>query len=57
MAAGADLIQVYTGMIYEGLGLPAEIVAGFSRRLDHEGIAGIGEIVGSQADRWAKSSP
>ena len=56
MAAGADLIQVYTGMIYEGLGLPAEIVAGLSRRLDHEGIASIGEIVGSQTDRWAKSS-
>ncbi len=55
MTAGADLIQVYTGMVYEGLGLPAEIVAGLSRRLDREKIASIGEIVGSQADRWARA--
>jgi dihydroorotate dehydrogenase len=54
MAAGADLIQVYTGLVYEGLGLPAEIVAGFARRLDREKIASIGEIVGSQANRWAR---
>ncbi len=54
MAAGADLIQVYTGMVYEGFGLPAEITAGLSRRLDRERIASISEIVGSQADRWAR---
>ncbi len=54
MAAGADLIQIYTGMIYEGLGLAGEIAAGLSRRLDRERIANIGEIVGSQADRWAR---
>ncbi len=56
MAAGADLIQVYTGMVYEGLGLAAEITAGLSRRLDREKIAAIGEIVGSQADRWAREA-
>lgn len=56
MAAGADLIQVYTGMVYEGLGLPAEIAAGLARRLEREKIANISEIVGSQADRWARAS-
>ncbi len=56
LAAGADLIQVYTGMIYEGLGLAAEITAGLSRRLEKERIANIAEIVGSQADRWARES-
>ncbi len=54
MAAGADLIQVYTGMVYEGLGLAGEIVAGLARRLDREKIASIGEIVGREADRWAR---
>ena len=54
MAAGADLIQVYTGMVYEGLGLAAEIATGLGRRLEREKIASIGEIVGSQADRWAR---
>ena len=56
IAAGADLIQVYTGMIYEGLGLAAEITAGLSRRLEREKIAKISEIVGSQTDRWARES-
>ncbi len=54
MAAGADLIQVYTGMVYEGFGLPAEITAGLSRRLDREGIGSISEIVGIGANRWAR---
>jgi dihydroorotate dehydrogenase len=54
MAAGADLIQVYTGMVYEGLGLAAEIAGGLARRLDRERIGSIGEIVGSQTDRWAR---
>jgi dihydroorotate dehydrogenase len=53
MAAGADLVQLYTGMVYEGPGLPARIVAGLQQRLDREGIASISEIVGSEADRWA----
>ncbi len=56
MAAGADLIQVYTGMVYEGIGLPAEIVTGLSQRLERDKIASIGEIVGSQADRWAREN-
>jgi dihydroorotate dehydrogenase len=28
LAAGADLVQLYTGMVYEGPGLPARIAAG-----------------------------
>ncbi len=56
MAAGADLIQVYTGMVYEGLGLAAEIAAGLRRRLDREKIDTIGAIVGSAADRWAREA-
>jgi dihydroorotate dehydrogenase len=53
MAAGADLLQLYTGMIYEGPGLPARILAGLAARLDREGIASIAEVVGSETDRWA----
>ena len=30
LAAGADLIQLYTGMVYEGPGLAARVVAGLS---------------------------
>jgi dihydroorotate dehydrogenase len=31
LAAGADLVQLYTGMIYEGPELPSRIVAGLAR--------------------------
>ncbi len=54
MTAGADLIQLYTGMVYEGPRLPARIVAGLAERLDREGVADIGAIVGSETERWAK---
>jgi dihydroorotate dehydrogenase len=33
LAAGADLLQLYTGMIYEGPGLPARIVAGLAEAI------------------------
>jgi dihydroorotate dehydrogenase len=33
IAAGADLVQLYTGMIYEGPELPARIVAGLARAI------------------------
>jgi len=55
IAAGADLIQLYTAMVYEGPTLPARIVAGIARRLDREGLASIGELVGSKTDAWAKT--
>jgi dihydroorotate dehydrogenase len=52
-AAGADLVELYTGMVFEGPRLPAQVNAGLAARLDREGIATIGAVVGSQTDRWA----
>src|SRR5262249_26246625 len=57
LAAGADLVQLYTGMIYEGPGLPAQINAALASRLERGGISTIGEIVGSDVDRWAAMTP
>jgi dihydroorotate dehydrogenase len=56
MAAGADLIQIYTGLVYEGLGLAADIAKGLARHLDREKVSSIEQIVGSQTDRWAKET-
>jgi dihydroorotate dehydrogenase len=53
IAAGADLIQLYTGMIYEGPELARRIVAGLAERLDREGIGSIADLAGSETDRWA----
>jgi dihydroorotate dehydrogenase len=52
LTAGANLVQLYTAMVYEGPGLPARIVAGLAERLKHENLSRITEIVGTQTDRW-----
>jgi dihydroorotate dehydrogenase len=47
--AGASLIQIYTGMIYEGPFLPRHIVHGLLRILTREGIDHLHEAVGKAA--------
>jgi dihydroorotate dehydrogenase len=47
LAAGASLVQVYTGWIYEGPQLVPAILDGFARQLDRHGLRTIGEAVGS----------
>lgn len=51
--AGADLVQLYTGMIYRGPGLPATINRYLARRLEREGHASIADIVGIRNAEWA----
>ncbi len=53
--AGADLLQLYTGMIYAGPGLPGEIVSGLSRFAAREGLASIRDIRDSATERWAEA--
>jgi dihydroorotate dehydrogenase len=36
LAAGADLVQLYTGMVYEGPGLPGRIVRELARQADRQ---------------------
>ena len=45
--AGASLVQLYTGWIYQGPTLVPRILEGFSRQLDRHGLAHIGQAVGS----------
>ncbi len=51
--AGADLVQLYSGMVYEGPGLPGEIVRGLSKLLDREQVSSIRQLRDTRADRWA----
>ncbi len=51
--AGADLVQLYTGMIYAGPALPGRIVKGFSKFLDKEGLPSLAEIRDSRVVHWA----
>jgi dihydroorotate dehydrogenase len=51
--AGADLVQLYTGMIYAGPALPGRILKGFSRFLDNEGLRSLAGIRDSRVGHWA----
>jgi dihydroorotate dehydrogenase len=44
--SGASLLQVYTGLIYEGPGLVSGIVKGLAARMARDGFTRIGEAVG-----------
>lgn len=47
--AGADLVQMYTGFVYEGPLAAARIGRELARRVEHEGAASIGDLVGVDA--------
>ena len=51
--AGADLVQLYTGMVYGGPALPGRIVGGMLRFAEHEGLSSISSLRDSRLDYWA----
>lgn len=51
--AGADLVQIYTGMVYAGPALPSEILRGMSRFASDHGLASLRDIRDSRTDHWA----
>lgn len=55
--AGADLIQLYTGMIYAGPSLPGRIVEGMGRFVHDEKLRSITEIRDSRLSAWADRNP
>ncbi|MYZ47993.1 quinone-dependent dihydroorotate dehydrogenase [Propylenella binzhouense] len=57
IAAGADLVQLYTALFYEGPSLPRRIVAGLRARLDAAGLPAIGALRDSETARWAALWP
>jgi dihydroorotate dehydrogenase len=44
--AGATLVQLYTGLIYEGPGVVRQIVSGLAERLARDGYAHVREAIG-----------
>jgi len=49
ISAGASLIQIYTGMIYEGPGIAKTIVRGLVQRMERERVHNLKEIAHSAA--------
>lgn len=46
--AGANLVQLYSAMVYEGPGLGARIAGGLKRLMKRDGYASIAEAVGTE---------
>jgi dihydroorotate dehydrogenase len=57
ITAGASLIQIYTGLVYEGPAMVREIVRGLWERLNAHGFTMLAEAIGSDADRRASEPP
>ncbi|KQZ26608.1 dihydroorotate dehydrogenase (quinone) [Mesorhizobium sp. Root552] len=51
--AGADLVQLYTSMIYAGPALPGRIVSGMSQAVAKQGLKSVSELRGQSLDIWA----
>jgi len=51
--AGANLVQLYSCMVYEGPSLPGRIVRGLSDLCDRDKLSSIADIRGSRTDHWA----
>lgn len=51
ITAGASLVQIYTGLIYEGPGVVKQIACGLREHLRRSGMKSLREAVGSQAGR------
>jgi dihydroorotate dehydrogenase len=47
VAAGADLVQLYTGLVYGGIDLPGRILARLSDRLTEAGATGLAAVRGT----------
>ncbi|MBW7910843.1 MAG: quinone-dependent dihydroorotate dehydrogenase [Alphaproteobacteria bacterium] len=53
--AGASLVQVYTGLVYEGPALVPQVLKGLSARLRDAGLRHISEAVGADVDMNAEA--
>jgi dihydroorotate dehydrogenase len=49
ITAGASLVQVYTGLVYEGPGIARQLVRGLRQRLAAAGLADLNQAVGIAA--------
>ncbi len=57
IAAGADLVQLYTGLVYEGPSLPRRILGDLLKRLEERNFKHISDVRGIETERWAAAWP
>ena len=49
ITAGASIVQLYTGLVFEGPGIAKSIVKGLKKRVEREGFESISDAVGIEA--------
>jgi dihydroorotate dehydrogenase len=54
--AGASLVQVYTGLIYEGPGFVRRLNDGLTRLLARDGFRSVAEAVGTEGKAGERAS-
>ncbi|WP_296571953.1 quinone-dependent dihydroorotate dehydrogenase [Phreatobacter sp.] len=52
IAAGATLVQLYSGLVFKGFGLVGEIKQGLAQRLVRERVASVADLVGKANAEW-----
>ncbi len=55
LAAGASLVQVYSGFVYRGPALIEEIKARLLAAIEREGVGSVAALVGRNAATWAEA--
>src|SRR5262249_60967928 len=53
IAAGASLIQLYTGLVFEGLGLIERIKQALIRAIEQAKADSLAPLIGTRAEEWA----
>jgi len=53
ITAGATLVQLYTGLIYQGVGLVGEIISGLEDLLVEDGHKTLNQAIGTRAEQWS----
>ena len=52
ITAGASAVQLYTGMVYQGLSLAPRIATGLDALLERDGYSNIADAVGTKTEEW-----
>ena len=52
ICAGANAVQLYSALVYQGLSLVGEIARGIEERLDADGYTNISQATGTRREEW-----
>jgi len=55
LRAGASLVQIYSGMVYEGPRLAQNIGHHLSQQLERSGFNTLSDVTGTGAEEWAEA--